>query len=101
MSKNTTKRKSQKKINPKPKGYVFGRPTLYKDKYVQMMEDYFNVSSGKVTVDSDEGAIYLPANFPTKQGFGCLIKVHRDTLYEQAHATNKDGSLKYPEFSDT
>ena len=46
MSKNTAKRKPQKKIKPKPKGYVFGRPTKYRDKYVQMMEDYFNIPVG-------------------------------------------------------
>jgi len=27
----------------KQRSGIYGRPTKYKDKYVQMMEDYFNV----------------------------------------------------------
>jgi hypothetical protein len=37
---------SRKTTKEKPEGYVFGRPTLYRDKYVQMMEDYFNIPVG-------------------------------------------------------
>ena len=91
---------SRRITKEKPEGYVFGRPTLYKDKYIQMMEDYFNVQPNEVTINRNDKAVYLPSTFPTKDGFACQIGVHRDTLYESAYATNPNMSLKHPEFSD-
>ena len=80
---------------------MFGRPTLYKDEYVQMIEGYYSIPSGNVIINSDADNVYMPNIFLTKSGFANKIKVHRDTVYEWAHATNPDGSLKHPEFSDT
>ena len=100
MSKNTTKRKSQKKINPKPKGYVFGRPTLYKDKYVQMMEDYFNREPYTIK-HTKKGVIRVPCNFPMLSGFASIIGIERHTLKAWADAKTENGNLKHPDFSTT
>ena len=48
MSKNT--KKQMETAKEKPEGYVFGRPNLYRDKYVQMMEDYFNIPVGTCVI---------------------------------------------------
>ena len=110
----------------KPEGYVFGRPSLYEDRYVQMMEDYFNVPSNQIyakgAIETEqavrminegnlEGAklmlqsrtdsykvVVIPANFPTLSELANKIGVTRETLWHWAYAKNEDGTPKYPDF---
>ncbi|MCH8163280.1 MAG: hypothetical protein IIA99_04210, partial [Proteobacteria bacterium] len=81
----------------KPEGYVFGRPTLYRDKYVQMMEDYFN-REPFTEEHTKKGVIRVPCSFPTLAGFAAKISIARETLWHWYKAKNKDGTLKYPDF---
>ena len=90
----------KKAAKEKPEGYVFGRPTLYKDKYVQMMEDYFNREPYTIK-HTKKGAILVPCAFPTYSGFASKIGIDRHTLKTWAEAKNKDGTLKHPDFSTT
>lgn len=78
-----------------------GYPTKYREEYIGMLEEYFDIPSGNVIINSDADNVYLPNIFPTKGGFADKIKVHSDTVYEWAHAMDPDGSLKHPEFSVT
>jgi len=88
---------SRKTTKEKPEGYVFGRPTKYKDKYVQMMEDYFNREPYSIK-HTKKGVIRVPCSFPTLDGFAAMIGVNHDTVVNWAKAVNKDGTLKYPDF---
>lgn len=64
-----------------------GRPTDYRDEYVQMMLDYFNPEA--------PGAI-----MPLMSGFAWKLGVTRSTLHLWATATDEAGNLKHPDFSD-
>jgi len=79
---------------------VFGRPTLYKDKYVQMMEDYFNREPYTIQ-HTEKGVIRVPCNFPMLSGFASIIGIERHTLKAWAEAKTEDGSLQHPDFSTT
>tara|TARA_R110000787_G_scaffold51048_1_gene121159 strand:- start:114 stop:542 length:429 start_codon:yes stop_codon:yes gene_type:complete len=72
-----------------------GRPTKYKDRFIQDLTNYFNVES--FTLDSDNKPI--PSKFPTLARFALNCDVHTDTLYEWAHGKDADGDLKHPDFS--
>jgi hypothetical protein len=89
----------------KPK---LGRPTLYEERFAQALIDYFDVNpyeeKTKTIITQRGDAIEVPFNeatdFKSLAGFAINIGVHRDTLHEWASATNPDGTLKHPEFSD-
>lgn len=70
-----------------PEKRPVGRPTDYRDEYVQMMLDYFNPEA--------PGAI-----MPLLSGFAWKIGVTRSTLHLWATAKDDAGNLKHPEFSD-
>lgn len=83
-----------------------GRPTLFKEEYTQKLIDYF----GSVTAYTqyphldEEGNVVgmknVPNLFPTLARFATMLGVSRDTLHEWSKATNEDGTLKHPDFSD-
>ena len=100
LIKRKPQQKSQRTVNNKPEGYVFGRPTLYKDKYVQMMEGYFN-REPFTEEHTKKGVTRVPCSFPTFSGFASKIGIERHTLKAWAEAKNKDGTLKHPDFSTT
>ncbi|MCH8079891.1 MAG: hypothetical protein IIA06_08970, partial [Proteobacteria bacterium] len=91
---------SRKTTKGKPEGYVFGRPTKYKDRYVQMMEDYFNKEPYTIQ-HTKKGVIRVPCSFPMFSGFASKIGIERHTLKAWAEAKSKDGNLKHPDFSTT
>lgn len=86
-----------------PAKHPGGRPTLYKDEYVQQLIDFFDVSPFEhvpgIDKNGNEKMEMVPAKFPTLARFAVNIGVSRDTLYEWSTAKNEDGSLKHQEFS--
>lgn len=73
-----------------------GRPSLYKDEFVDKLKTYFSGSLTKKNHNGDEVA----TDFPTLEGFALSIGVSRDTLHEWANAKDENGELKHQEFSD-
>ena len=53
-----------------------------------------NKESGEVTLESTVN------NLPTRAGFAVSVGILQSRLYDYAKVINKDGSLKYPEFSE-
>ena len=86
-----------KAVKEKPEGYVFGRPTKYRDKYVQTMEDYFN-REPFTEEHTKKGVIRVPCSFPMFSGFAAMIGVDNDTIINWTKYKNQDGSLKHPDF---
>ena len=81
-----------------------GRPTKYHPDIVQKMIDYFDIEPYTVEITENEvtGEITrkkIISNLPTKAGFAAKSRVSRDTFNAWATATDKDGNLKYPDFS--
>lgn len=80
-----------------------GRPSLYDPKYVDMMDEYFDIETGyEVEVENSRGvmqSVRHAANLPTIAGFACKIGVTRETLHDWATKTDEEGKLRYPEFS--
>jgi hypothetical protein len=100
------KGKTKKKVNPKPEGYIFGRPTKYRPEYCQSIIDYFSIEpnyeqelnhykNGEVNfVDKKVKANKLP----TFHGFAATIgltdtktmldwcKIHPDFCHSYARA---------------
>lgn len=87
-----------------------GRPTKYKKEYNKKMLEFFSVSPTKqvpVKTFLDKKGVLTteyaerPNNLPTFERFAAEIGVCTDTLVEWSKATNKQGELKYPQFSAT
>ena len=80
-----------------------GRPTSYKDEYVDQLIEFFDTSvyTIKTTYDKEgnEKVEKVLNPFPTLARFATKIGVTRDTLYEWATARNEQGELKHPDFS--
>lgn len=84
-----------------------GRPTDYRPEFVDELIAHFDIEVESVVdvdvVDKDGKTRIekkVVANkFPTLTRFAAKIGVTRDTLYEWSTAKDKDGALKYPEFS--
>ena len=80
-----------------------GRPSSYKDEYVDDLIRFFDQSvyTIKTTYDKDgnEKVEKVLNPFPTLARFATKVGVTRDTLYEWATATNENGELKHPDFS--
>lgn len=66
-----------------------GRPTLYEERYVQELLDYFNREPCTFQiVENSKGEmcrVAIPASLPTLAGFACKIGVHRGTLQNWAN----------------
>jgi hypothetical protein len=80
-----------------------GRPSLYKDEYVEQLLKFFDVTPFSLQVVKDakgnERTEVLAGTFPTLARFATKIGVTRDTLYEWSTATDDEGNLKHPDFS--
>ena len=80
-----------------------GRPSSYKDEYVDDLIRFFDQSvyTIKTTYDKEgnEKVEKVLNPFPTLARFATKVGVTRDTLYEWATATNEKGELKHPDFS--
>lgn len=101
--KKRAKKAGNKSISDIPPNPV-GRPTKYKPEYVQELMDYFNKPSGSWTQfekkNGEVANVWVPAKFPTMEGFACEIDVHVDTLHEWATAIDENDNLIHPEFSE-
>ena len=81
-----------------------GRPTLYREEFIQEMEEFFNIEpyTEKVLCDKDgneKEVKLIPAKFPTLARFAAKIGVTRETLHDWATAKNANGELRNPNFS--
>ena len=93
---------SQGAVVPEKRGR--GRPTVYRDEFVDMIIEFFSQSPTKeVTVRDAKGnetTQTLPGQFPTLARFATNIGVTKDTLHDWATAKDiHTGELKHPEFS--
>lgn len=86
-----------------------GRPSRYKDEFVDLMFDFFNKEVYR-EVESDvidshgvacKATKSVLNTFPTFSRFASKIGVTRETLHKWATEKNKDGTLRKPEFSYT
>jgi len=80
-----------------------GRPTKYRDEFVDMLLEFFSQSpTREVTVmdkSGNETIQVLPGKFPTLARFATNIGVTTETLHDWATAKNADGTLRNPPFS--
>ncbi len=80
-----------------------GRPSSYKDEYVDDLIRFFDQSVYTINTtydkDGNEKVEKVLNPFPTLARFATKVGVTRDTLYEWATATNEKGELKHPDFS--
>ena len=80
-----------------------GRPTKYRDEFVDMLLEFFSQSpTREVTVKDAKGnetVQELPGVFPTLARFAVNIGVTTETLHDWATAKNPDGSHRHSEFS--
>lgn len=84
-----------------------GRPTDYRDEYVDKIVSYFDIPvESVIDVDvADRGGRTVTEKkvvintFPTVTRFASSIGVTRGTLHDWATAKNSDGTLRRPEFS--
>lgn len=74
-------------MSDKPPANPVGRPTDFREEYVQMMLDYFNPEA--------PGAI-----MPLMAGFAWKLGVTRQTVHNWAHAKDEAGNLVRVEFFD-
>lgn len=82
-----------------------GRPSLYKDEYVEKLIKFFDVEAYREMpiLDKEGNTVAMkaiPNKFPTLARFATILGVSRDTLHEWSSATDEDGNLKHPDFSD-
>ena len=73
-----------------------GRPTKYKEKYAEMLIDFF--AGGSVDFENLNGREPVVGRFPTLARFALNIGTHTDTIANWANAENEDGTKKHPEF---
>jgi hypothetical protein len=64
-----------------------GRPTKYKEEFIDKADEYLMENQDSIEVDSD-----IKVQLPTIEGFAGYIDINKDTLYEWG--------VKYPKFSD-
>lgn len=85
---------ARKKGDPKPPGYVFGRPTSYKPEYCQAIVTYFsNPESWEINEDLKGGKKPIPrSKLPTFERFAAGIGVSTRAL--------EDWRDKHKEFGD-
>ena len=80
-----------------------GRPSSYKDEYVDELIRFFDVAvyTIKTTYDKEgnEKTEKVLNPFPTLARFATKIGVTRETLHDWATAKLPSGELKHPEFS--
>jgi hypothetical protein len=80
-----------------------GRPTKYKEEFVQQMIDFFSQSpTREVSVRDAKGNEHtqvLPGQFPTLARFATNIGITKETLHDWATAKDVNGDLQRPEFS--
>lgn len=92
-----------------------GRPMLYRPEYVEQMLEYFKVEPMReVIMESSveyypngeektrrEKKEFVPNKLPTLFNFAMSIGVHYMTIWEWAHARDKEtGELIHPDFSE-
>lgn len=80
-----------------------GRPSSYKDEYVDELIRFFDISvyTIKTTYDKEgnEKTEKVLNPFPTLARFATKIGVTRETLHDWATAKLPNGELKHPDFS--
>lgn len=81
-----------------------GRPSVFKDEYVEQLLAYFDKEAyeRKPLLDkegNEKGSEIVPNKFPTLARFATMVGVTRETLHDWATSRNEDESLKYPDFS--
>lgn len=81
-----------------------GRPTLYREEFIQEMEDFFNIEpyTERVMKDkegNEKDVKLVPSKFPTLARFATKIGITRETLHDWATAKNANGELKNPKFA--
>lgn len=75
-----------------------GRPTKYKPEYCEEIVGYFSAKPFD-EVETPYGPKKVANPMPTFHKFAQFIGVNEDTVVEWVKAEDKDGNLKYPEFS--
>jgi hypothetical protein len=97
---NDTPKDKPDRVEPKNLG---GRPTKYREEFLEMLLDFFSQpSTREVTVKDAKGnetVQVLPGSFPTLARFATNIGVTTETLHDWATAKNLDGTLRNPPFS--
>lgn len=87
---------------------LVGRPTVYRDEFVDMILAWFRIDVERQVEVTKAGPDGRPVTvmetvlnrFPTLERFADSIGVTRQTLHDWSVATEKDGkTLKHPEFS--
>lgn len=82
-----------------PEKRPVGRPSDYRDEYVQQMLDYFNPETHtSVKVDKEGKASISP--LPLLSGFAWKLGVTRQTLHNWAHERDEAGNYIRPDFFD-
>lgn len=80
-----------------------GRPTKYREEFVEMLLDYFGQPPIKTitTVDKEGNTVEktVPALFPTLARFAANIGVTTETLHDWATAKTPEGQLRNENFS--
>ena len=82
-----------------------GRPSKYDPKYVEELIKFFDVEAYREMpiLDKEGNTVAIkavPNKFPTLARFACKIGVTRETLWDWATATDDEGNLIHPEFSN-
>ena len=87
---------------PKSEAKV-GRPTKYREEFVEMLLDYFGQPPIRTitTVDKEGNTVEktVPALFPTLARFAANLGVTTETLHDWATAKTPEGELRNPAFS--
>ncbi len=97
----TRKKTTRKKATRKKPGIHFN--SKYKSEFAQRILDFFSIPAGTWEhVENAKGEVQVirrANDLPLYESFARSIGVSHATLLNWTHASNPDGSLKYPEFA--
>lgn len=88
MNKSNNNLVTTNKNNPLQSRHPGGRPSTYKKKYSIIANDYLHELESTYEI-------------PYIEKLAIKLGIHRETILEWENKKNEDGSLQYPEFSDT